>query len=398
MDLSQTPVQIPKRVLIFSFVYFPRFIGGAEIAVKEITHRINPREVSFSMVTLHINNDLPSFERIGNIDVYRVGFAVRPNSPFRKISILVNKLLYPLLGTIKAVLLHQKNKFDRTWSIMANYSSAAAYFFSLIYPKVPFMLTLQEGDPIEWTLKRVKPVMYFYKKMFKRTDHVQTISTYLAHFAETMGARSVSVVPNGVDVDFFSQMFPQSALEALNAKLQRKEGESFVITASRLVHKNGVDSVISAMKYLDPSIRFIICGVGPDEAYLKELARIEGVEDRVTFVGHVGHEELPKYLRISDVFIRASRSEGFGNAFVEAMATGIPVIATPVGGITDFLTDKKTGLFCAVDDASDIAHKISILLRDINLSKELVNEAKKMVKERYDWKKISKDMERLFQG
>jgi glycosyltransferase involved in cell wall biosynthesis len=260
------------------------------------------------------------------------------------------------------------------------------------------MLTLQEGDPIEWTLKRVKPVMYFYKKMFKRTDHVQTISTYLAHFAETMGARSVSVVPNGVDVDFFSQMFPQSALEALNAKLQRKEGESFVITASRLVHKNGVDSVISAMKYLDPSIRFIICGVGPDEAYLKELARIEGVEDRVTFVGHVGHEELPKYLRISDVFIRASRSEGFGNAFVEAMATGIPVIATPVGGITDFLTDKKTGLFCAVDDASDIAHKISILLRDINLSKELVNEAKKMVKERYDWKKISKDMERLFQG
>ena len=65
MNLSSTPVQIPKRVLIFSFVYFPRFIGGAEIAIKEITNRINPREVVFSLITLHVDNDLPREERIG---------------------------------------------------------------------------------------------------------------------------------------------------------------------------------------------------------------------------------------------------------------------------------------------------------------------------------------------
>ena len=64
-----------KKTLIFSLVYYPRFIGGAEVTIKEVTDRIPGSEMSFDMVTLRLDKKLPKFERIGNINVYRVGWA-----------------------------------------------------------------------------------------------------------------------------------------------------------------------------------------------------------------------------------------------------------------------------------------------------------------------------------
>ena len=71
-----------KRILIFSLVYYPRFVGGAEVAIKEITDRISPEEVEFDMVTLRLEPNLPKFETIGNVNVYRVGWtSSKNNSP-----------------------------------------------------------------------------------------------------------------------------------------------------------------------------------------------------------------------------------------------------------------------------------------------------------------------------
>ena len=79
------------------------------------------------------------------------------------------------------------------------------------------------------------------------------------------------------------------------------------------------------------------------------------------------------------------------------MAAGIPVIATPVGGIIDFLTDKKTGLFCEVHSPEDIARKVQIYMQDKNLRDEIVDNAVHMVVDHYDWKKIAVDMkEKIF--
>ena len=62
-----------KKILIFSLVYYPRYIGGAEVAIKEITDRISPSDIEFDMVTLRSHKDLPKAEKIGNVNVYRVG-------------------------------------------------------------------------------------------------------------------------------------------------------------------------------------------------------------------------------------------------------------------------------------------------------------------------------------
>jgi glycosyltransferase involved in cell wall biosynthesis len=122
------------------------------------------------------------------------------------------------------------------------------------------------------------------------------------------------------------------------------------------------------------------------------MVRREGVEERVLFLGHVPHAEMPKYLKISDIFIRPSLSEGMGNSFIEAMCAGLPVIATSVGGIPDFLKDRETGLFCEVGNPESIAERIKELIGDPMLKEKLVLNSQKMVREKYDWSLVAGDM------
>jgi glycosyltransferase involved in cell wall biosynthesis len=163
------------------------------------------------------------------------------------------------------------------------------------------------------------------------------------------------------------------------------------------VVKNAVGDVIKSLVHLPPNVKFLVLGTGYQLEELKTLARDLGVYERVNFLGYVSHTEMPKYLKVSDIFIRPSISEGFGNSFIEAMAGGLPVIATSVGGIVDFLKNKETGLFCEVGDPKDIARKIDIYLKDKNLRDEIVDNAMHMVIDRYDWGMIVKSMkERVF--
>jgi glycosyltransferase involved in cell wall biosynthesis len=101
---------------------------------------------------------------------------------------------------------------------------------------------------------------------------------------------------------------------------------------------------------------------------------------------------MSKYLHASDIFIRPSLSEGFGNSFIEAMASRVPVIATPVGGIIDFLKDGETGLFCEVKNPKSIAQKVEKLIKDKESREYIVRNAYEMVKNKYDWNIIANDM------
>ena len=372
----------PKKILIFSLVYYPRHVGGAEVAIKEITDRLSPSEYEFDMVTLHIDRDLPAYEKIGNVNVHRVG---------------KSKYFFTIRAAIVAVKLYKKEKYDTVWSMMANYAGFAALFFKLRYPKVPFILSMQEGDPIDYIKRRVRFVYPLFRKIFVKADVIQTISNYLADFAREMGGKKIVVVPNGVNVSEFSAAISQSEIAATCDEIGKNAGDIFLITTSRLVVKNAVADIIKALKFLPENVKLLVCGKGSEEENLRGLVEKFSLGSRVVFKGFVSQNEMPRYLKSCDIFVRPSLSEGFGNSFIEAMAARIPVVATSVGGIVDFLTDKKTGLFCAVSEPKDLALKVLIYLRDINLRDEIIDNAFEMVKEKYDWNLIARDMkEKVF--
>ena len=384
-----------KRALIFSLAYYPHLVGGAEVAVKEITDRISPNEIEFDMVTLYAGSS--RYERIGNVNIYRVGPHIRVHgTTMPHISYLI-KFRYVASAFFKSIFLHHKYHYDFIWSVMASFNGFSALFFKLIHRKVPFLLTLQEGDTPEH-IKKATGIMYpLYKKIFTNANHIQSISKFLNKYGRSMGATCPStVVPNGVDVELFSHTYTSSQMKALEHELGLDPFDSVLITTSRLVAKNGIADIIDALAYLPTYTKLLILGTGPLDKFLRDKTILLKLEKRVTFVGFVPNRELPLYMRVSDIFIRPSLSEGMGISFIEAMASGLPVIATEVGGIPDFLTDGVTGLFCEVNNPRSIAEKVELLIGDETLRNTIVKNAREMVRTKYDWKFIVGDMKKVF--
>ncbi|MFA5813647.1 MAG: glycosyltransferase family 4 protein [Patescibacteria group bacterium] len=366
-----------KRVLIFSTAYLP-FIGGAEVAVKEIADRIFDYE--FIMLTAKLRKDLPEQEKIGNIEVHRIG----KGNHWDKYRLVWQGARYA----------QKLGHFDAIWGIMASYAGFAALRFKKRNKTVPFLLTLQEGDS-KWDIyKHVWWCWPYFKQIFKRADKIQAISNYLAGWAKNLGAKcQIDVVPNGIATKY----------EIRNKKYENNAAKT-VITVSRLVKKNGIGDLIKAVKILEEKYRINavlkILGEGKLHRKLEKLVKDLKIEDRVAFLGEVSNKEVYDRLAQADVFCRPSLSEGLGNAFLEAMSVNVPVIATPVGGILDFLEDGKTGWFCEVKDQKSIAEKIKYILDEKNKGEvfKVVENAKKLVEEKYSWDLIAKQMKNIFES
>ncbi|HRH30990.1 MAG TPA: glycosyltransferase, partial [Candidatus Paceibacterota bacterium] len=298
----------------------------------------------------------------------------------------IAKYLFIYLAFWKAKKLHKKYNFEIIWSLMATYGGFSALFFKRKYSNIKFLLTLQEGDSKEHIFRRLGIFKNLYKEIFKRADVVQVISNYLGDFAKDMGYVGIPVViPNAVDIDLFSREVSEEEVKNIRNEFT-KNNELILVTSSRLVEKNGLEYVIRAMREL-PNYVFVILGIGELENKLKGLVKNLGLEKRVFFKGFVLHKDLPKYLKASDIFIRPSLSEGLGNSFLEAMASGLPAIATPVGGIPDFLEENKTGVFCKPKDVESIISAVK-KLEDNSLQSLIIQNASIMVREKYTWDKI----------
>ncbi len=382
----------PKRILIFSTAYYP-FVGGAEIAIKEITDRLMG-DFEFDLITARFKKELPSVEKVGNVTVYRMGTG-KP---------LCDKVLLPFRGALKAWQLEKEHTYFCLWGMMATFASGAGYVLNIVRAcsgksHIPMVLTLQEGDSDAHLRYRWGGMLSLSLWLaLRNTDFLTALSNFLLHRAERFGYKGRSaLVPNGVDIGVFSQVVTQSEKEKIKVLLDKKDGEVFLVTTSRLVHKNAVDDIISALPCVSTFVSLVVIGTGEEGLRLQELAGSLGVADRVKFLGFLPHKDIPKYFSVCDIFVRPSRSEGFGNSFIEAMAAGLPVIATPVGGIVDFIDDKETGLFCSPDNPKSLAGAVCTLIEDRLLVSKISYQGRARVLARYSWETIAEEMkEKVF--
>jgi len=378
-----------KRILIFSTAYYPS-VGGAEVAIKELTDRL--RGFEFDLITAKLNKTLPSKELIGRVNVYRIG-AGRGN---------LDKFLLPFRGALLALKLNKERKYFCFWPVMVTYASGAAYIANILRSifgkkKIPVVLTLQEGDSETHLRYRWIGLIHLsWKLALRRTNFLTGISNFLLHRAKKLGYRGKkALIPNGVNIKTFSRKITKKTQEEFKIKLGKRDGEVFLVTVGRLEHKNATDDIISSLVYLPEYVKLLIIGSGALKMQLQKQALKLKVEERVKFLGFIPHENIPEYFSASDIFVRPSRSEGFGNSFIEAMAAGLPVIATPVGGIIDFVDDKETGLFASPDNPQSIARAVRTLMDDTRLKAHVIDKAKNRVKDRYSWDYISKEIKRL---
>ncbi|KND46689.1 MAG: Glycosyltransferase [Parcubacteria bacterium C7867-006] len=380
-----------RKILIFSTAYHP-FVGGAEVAIKEITDRIG-NNFDFDLITARLRKDLPKVEKVGNITVYRIGNGNKT----------LDKLLLPFLGAIKAWKLNNINNYYCIWAMMVTFGSGAGYIFNIFRffsgkKTVPIILTLQEGDSeSHLKYKWGGLIALSWKIALRQTTVLTGISNFLLDRAKKNGWKKDGVlVPNGVDLKIFSKEVSENEKKDIEMSLQKTVGDVFLVTTGRLTSKNATDDIISALTYLNKNFHLIVIGKGDDGPKLQKLANDLGVASRVKFLGFLPYDQIPKYFSVCDIFIRPSRSEGFGNSFIEAMASKLPVIATPVGGIPDFIDDNETGIFCAPNNPQSIAKAVDLISEDSSLKQKIINNAYNMVTERYSWDTISHKMKAVF--
>ena len=375
-----------QKVLIFSLTYLP-FLGGAEIALKEITDRVKGFE--FHLITARLTPELSWEETLGNIHIWRVGRGHK-----------WDKYLYPFRAYHLARKLNLEHHYSLVWAMLETWGGIAALFFKLHFPRVKYLLTMQSGDS-DWFIK-VRTWFWWplYKMVFTRADHIQVISHWLATRARSYGyKKDISVVPNGVDLNKFQG---QKANGKIKEELNIKPEKKIILTVSRLVKKNDPGSLIEAIKILINNYRqpiiLLIAGSGKLENKLKALTKELNLEANIIFLGNISQDILPTYYSLADVFVRPSLSEGQGISFIEALAMRVPVIATSVGGIVDFLVDGQTGWFCEVKDPKSIAEKIKYILDEKNKDEvnQVVTNARQMVEEKYSWDLIAKKMKNIF--
>ncbi len=392
-----------KKILIFSGSYYPKHIGGAEVAIKEITDRLSAEDYEFHLVCNRFDSTLPKTEQIGNVMVHRIGLTTKEPSmgDLRKPPLHLNKLTYQWQAFWAAKKLHKQHKFDGIWAMMAHSCGVPAGKFKAAFPDVKYLLTLQEGDPPEYIEQKMRLFEKAFDKGFASADTIQVISTFLGNWAKQKGYQGEPVlIPNAVNTAHFTQFYTEAELQAAKRELGKKADDVFLVTTSRLVKKNATDDVVRAIALLPKNVHFVVYGTGPDQLMLEKLIAELGVSDRVHLLGHIDHAVMPKYLNVCDVFIRPSRSEGMGNSFVEAMAAGLPVIATQEGGIADFLFDEQknpdkptTGWAVDADSPEQIAEAVTDIMTRPEKVQQVTDTAKAMVLKKYDWDLISNRME-----
>jgi glycosyltransferase involved in cell wall biosynthesis len=156
------------------------------------------------------------------------------------------------------------------------------------------------------------------------------------------------------------------------ARLGLEPGELVVVGLGRLVPIKGFDLLVRALPSLIaqiPSARVLLVGDGAERARLDAIAKSLGVTARLRMTGETG--DVTTYLAAADVVAVPSRNEGMGRVIVEAMALGLPVVATAVGGIPDVVTDGECGRLVAPEDVNALAAALIELGRDSGLRRKL---------------------------
>ena len=199
----------------------------------------------------------------------------------------------------------------------------------------------------------------------------------------------VTVIPLGVDLERFQPQDKDAAREKLGLDAQR-----IVLFVGRIEPLKGVDILINATAMLDSDVDCSVLIVGGDEvsdgqlAQLRDLSREQGVENRVAFVGAVDRDKLPLYYNAADVCVVPSHYESFGLVAVEAMASGVPVVASRVGGLTGTIKDGETGYLVPWLCPEPFAERIELLLDNEPLRRNLGESAREAMS-MYRWENVS---------
>jgi glycosyltransferase involved in cell wall biosynthesis len=298
-----------------------------------------------------------------------------------------------------AARIFQKKKFDLVhahWSVPQGFT---ALFLKKLFT-VPCVTSLHGSDVYGLNYPLLRGLN---RKVILSSDACTANSRATAETARRIaGKENIRVIPMGVDIDFFSNSSGREMGEDRN-----RSKEKIVLYAGRLIEWKGVDSLIKAFPAVlekQPNTRLLVVGSGPRRADLVSLSERLHLRGKVQFEDAVSQDKLASYYSMADVFVLPSvmtdegETEGLGVVLLEAMASGVPVIGSAIGGIPDIIEDGKTGLLAQQKNPVDLAEKINRVLANQDLRRCLSKRGQDSVRERFSWPSIAKRYLEVFKA
>ncbi|MEM3823676.1 MAG: glycosyltransferase family 4 protein [Candidatus Bathyarchaeia archaeon] len=232
------------------------------------------------------------------------------------------------------------------------------------------------------------------RSVLQDSDKILVVSKATLNYILNLGAdpRKTEVLYNGVDINRFK---PSASKKDIKQFLGLSKDSFIVLTVRRLVYKNGIDLLLESARVAvekNPKLLFLVAGGGPDFERISLKIREFKLEKNFKLLGFVSDELLPLYYNASDVFVLPSKSgEGMPLVLLEAMACGLPIIATNVGGVPE-IVNKNCGKIVPSDDATALAE--AVLEFSYSDASSIIGEIRKIVEQRYSWEE---NVERLIE-
>jgi glycosyltransferase involved in cell wall biosynthesis len=370
---------VQTRLCIVTHTFLPH-VGGIEKVVYEQSKRL--RQKSFDPMVVTNRIDTPKSYVVDGIPVecyesLNTGF--RLGIPYSIPTVTSLETFLRAVQSSKIVHAH-----------------GHPYLTSLLAAKLakryskPFVLTQHntfiEYDSIFNEIERVNDLTVG-KQTLKEADKIIAVSNATKDYVLTLGAKpdKVTVLHNGVDLVKFRPI--EGKRQEMRKKLGIAQDAVVALTVRRLVYKNGIDTLIDSANIAikkNPRIVFVAVGKGPDSNSVKSKIEQLGIEKNFRLAGFVSDEDLPSYYNVADSFVLPSKSgEGLPLVALEAMACGLPVIATNVGGIKEVMI-KDYGKLVPPNEPQLLAKAVLEVASGADFSSRR-DELRAVAEERFGW-------------
>jgi glycosyltransferase involved in cell wall biosynthesis len=375
------------RVLLLNYE-FPPFGGGAGIATHALARGLAARGVTVDVVTAGPHEESGS-ELLWDGSAASEGLLTVHQVRSRRTGVH-QAGVRGAIGYVRAAMplvqrLLAAERYDVAHFVFSLPTGAMLPFLDL--DGVPVVVTLCGSDvpgydPSQRTVERAHRVLRpLTRWIWRHADRVIAVCDSLGRLARrTMPQLRYTVIPNGVDLmRFRPRLRPARPHDRLRC-----------LAVARLVERKGLTHLIRAVAMQEPGrVELEIVGSGPQEQALRGLAAELGIAGLVRFAGALDRAAVAQRYREADLFTLACSEESFGAVFAEAMASGLPIVGSAVGGIPELVRDRRNGLLVPPGDPEALAAAIARLAASPRARAELGRRNRADAEEHLDWERVT---------
>lgn len=290
------------------------------------------------------------------------------------------KLLKEIIKTEKIDLLHVHlwNPASGRFALLAGKST-----------KTPTIIT--EHDPF-----KINPIKNFFKKFaINKVRKIITVSSDNKKLLQKLYPKfsdKIAVIHNGIDLTWW-----KSQTLSFKKELHKSNETLLGLTVAELHPRKGIHVLLEAIEALvktKKNLHFAIAGDGPQRKILEKLIAKRGLNNTVTLLGR--QKNIPYLMKTADFFVLPSVREAFGMVILEAMVSGLPIIASKTGGIPEIIKNEKTGLLVPPNNPEKLAEAIQKLISSKKLREKFIKNSSTLVEKKFSAKIMARNYEKLF--